>query len=356
MKKRSFLNKLLFWCNSLVAFLLVLSFVLPYIPPKSFPTLSLLSLLVSPLIQLNLLFAVFWLIKFKKTVFVSAIPLLIAYFFFNPFIQNNDEIAADTLHSSKQLKILSYNVRLFNAYEADDKKRVETFYLQKIITEDAPDIICIQEYYKDHTIDFSTYPYQFIHFKEKPWTKIGELQNLGHAIFSKYPLLNKGSFDFKETYNNTIYTDVVVAEDTLRLYNVHLQSMGVLASVSQLQEADATMITNKMSSRFVKQQYHVETIKAHQQASPYPTILAGDFNNTAYSYSYHFMMDHMQDAFIEKGNGLGTTFSFDGYPMRIDFIMAQQGLQVVTFKTLAKSFSDHYPILATISVPFTVAK
>ena len=41
-------------------------------------------------------------------------------------------------------------------------------------------------------IDFSEYPYNYIHFKEK--------NILGHAIFSKYPLINTYSFDFENSF------------------------------------------------------------------------------------------------------------------------------------------------------------
>lgn len=341
--------------NSFVAFLLFFSFLLPYVSPKSFPALSLLSLLVSPLILLNLLFVVYWLIRLKKYFFISLVPLLIAYVFFNPFIQN-DKFDIKEEAYSYQIKILSYNVRLFNAFEKEGSKINETTFLQDIIKEEQPDIISIQEYYKNHTVNFSDYPYRFIYFKSKK-TRVGKKENyLGHAIFSKYPLISQSSFDFEGTANNTLHTQLVIDKDTLSLYNAHLQSLGITASVSQLQEADATILTNRMSTSFIKQQKQAEIIKEHQKTSSHPVIITGDFNNTAYSYTYHAMLDGLQDTFIEKGNGLGTTFSFDGYPMRIDYIMADPSFDVLNFKTFTTSFSDHYPIMTTLGFPAVITE
>ena len=56
----------------------------------------------------------------------------------------------------------------------------------------------------------------------------------------------------------------------------------------------------------------------------------------------------MQDAFRERGNGLGTTFKFEKFPMRIDYFFASEGLDIISFDTMEKTFSDHYAVRATI--------
>ena len=56
----------------------------------------------------------------------------------------------------------------------------------------------------------------------------------------------------------------------------------------------------------------------------------------------------MHDAYAKCGEGLGTTFNFDGFPLRIDYILAQQNFEILSFKTIDKTFSDHQPIMATI--------
>ena len=185
------------------------------------------------------------------------------------------------------------------------------------------------------------YPYQFIHFK-------GPKNRLGHAIFSKYPLINKGGFDFKDSYNNTIFADVVVNGDTLRVYNLHLQSLGILPSVGFLQKQGTDHIKKRISETFVEQEVQIDAILKHKAKTQHPVIVAGDFNNTSFSYAYRELKRDMKDAFLERGNGIGTTYSFVYYPMRIDYVLTSKSLDVIGFENIKQTFSDHYPVKATL--------
>ena len=100
----------------------------------------------------------------------------------------------------------------------------------------------------------------------------------------------------------------------------------------------------------MKQQQQAEIILEHATVAPYPTILAADLNNTSFSYVYRKFSGRFLDAFKERGNGLGTTFSFDSYPMRIDFIFASAAWNVRQFQTINSTFSDHYPVMAKLSL------
>ena len=337
-KKLGLFNSILYWINLLVVFLLLVSFALPFIPPKSFPTISLLSLVVYPLIILNLLFVIYWLYKLKLKIVYSLVVLIIAHFHFGSFFQiSSEEIPSETKNS---LSVLSYNVHLFNAYEKEPQPIVVAATFSDILTSQTPDVICIQEYYAKNEVDFSEYPYQFINFR-------GNV-DLGHAIFSKYPLANKGSFDFKNSNNNAIYADVVKGKDTIRVYNLHLQSLGITPSISSLQEEDQERFRKRTSYAFMKQQEQVEDILAHKESSLYPVVLCGDFNNTSFSYVYHQLSNNLNDAFVEKGNGIGTTYLFDSFPTRIDYVLASEELKIVKFENIKNTFSDHYPVSAKV--------
>lgn len=341
MKRLSFFEKILFWCNSIVVVLLLVSFILPYLSPKQFPNLSSLSLVVSPLLVLTFLFGVYWLVKLKKQFIVSTLVLIAAYFFFNPFYKfpSNVEVAL----AQNNISVMSYNVRLFNAYQREVHSAEISEVLESTLKKVKPDVLFIQEYYRKSSQKFSDYPYHYIHFKNK---KIG----LGYAIFSKYPLINTGAFDFENTNNNSLYADLVKGEDTLRLYNVHLKSLGITPSVNSLQDQDKQKLLKRISNAFKTQQEHTEMILAHMNQTKHPIILAGDFNNTAFSYVYRKFQNNMNDAFIEKGTGLGTTFMFDYYPMRIDYIFGSKELEVLEFTSLKQTFSDHFPIAAIFAL------
>ena len=235
-------------------------------------------------------------------------------------------------------------MRLFNAYQKDIDRTKISEVISSTLKIAKPDVIFIQEYYRKATQKFPGYPYRYIHFKNK---NIG----LGYAIFSKYPLLNTGAFDFEKTNNKSLYADLVKGTDTLRLYNVHLKSIGITASVNSLQEQDKEKLFKRLATTFERQQEHTEVILKHMNTTKHPIVLAGDFNNTAFSYVYRKLQQNMNDAFIEKGKGLGTTFMFDYYPMRIDYIFGSKQLEVLEFTSLKQTFSDHFPVAAVFGIP-----
>ena len=134
----------------------------------------------------------------------------------------------------------------------------------------------------------------------------------------------------------------------MRVYNLHLQSLGIIPRVSFLQEVDKDVFRKRIAKAFVKQQEQTEVIIRHKDESKHPVILCGDFNNSSFSYVYRSLSLTMKDAFIEAGNGIGTTYLFGSFPMRIDYIMVSKKMKVVNFKTIKETFSDHYPVSAII--------
>lgn len=337
MRKLGVLNSLLYAVNILVAFLLLCSFILPYLSPQKVGWIALLSIAVSPLILCNVLFFVYWCLRLRKQAILSGLILLASWLLFHSFFKFS---STSEIETNNTLSVLSYNVRLFNAYEPkSDLLEIEEF--KQLVGSEKPDVIFIQEYYKEKPITIEGYPFSYVHYKR-------DNIKLGHAIFSKYPLLNKGAFDFNYSYNNILFADIVKANDTLRLYNLHLQSLGIKPEVDLIQSEKREIIFNRVSSAFKKQERQMLTLLEHAAKNKYKTVLGGDFNNTAYSYVYQKLAQHYQDGFQEKGSGLGTTFWVKHYPMRIDYLMASKEVDVLSFKTFTSTFSDHNPIFMRV--------
>jgi len=79
----------------------------------------------------------------------------------------------------------------------------------------------------------------------------------------------------------------------------------------------------------------------------------GDFNNNAYSYEYNQLINqcNLKDTFVVAGNGFGATFNFNYFPTRIDFILVPDSAKVYSHQVIQKKeWSDHYPIIAEISL------
>ncbi|MFD2824280.1 endonuclease/exonuclease/phosphatase family protein [Lacinutrix iliipiscaria] len=339
MKKLNFLDKVVFFFNMVAAIALLMSFVLPFIPPKSFSVLSVLSLGVPVLILLNVLFFLYWLFKLKKQFFLSLFVLAIGYFSFGSLYKFS---SSTNNKSDNSLTIMNYNVRLFNLYDWISGENIETKMVD-FIKEKAPDVVSFQEYHPHKNIDLSFFKYKFEKLS-------GTKTRYGQAIFSQYPIVNSGSVAFPNTSNNAIFVDIVKQSDTIRIYNVHLQSLHIDANVDKLAEEDSERLFKRVGQTFEMQQSQTELFLKHKKQCKYKMIICSDLNNTAFSYVYKEIKGDLQDAFKVAGNGFGITHDFKFFPTRIDFILVDNAFTVDAFKTYGDHYSDHYPVMTSISL------
>ncbi|MCX7550030.1 endonuclease/exonuclease/phosphatase family protein [Xanthomarina sp. F2636L] len=339
MKNLKLIDKFIYVINALVATMLLLSYVLPYFPPKTFALLSVLSLGVPFLILTNVLFFIYWLIKLKKQLITSLVVLIIGYFTLGSFYKFS---SSDLEPDKTDLSVMNYNVRLFNLYDWIPEKGIETKMVD-FIKSKSPNVLSLQEYHPHKNIDLSFYKYKFEKLS-------GNKVKYGQAIFSQYPIIHSGSVEFPNTSNNAIFADIVKDEDTIRIYNVHLQSLKIDANVEKLKQEDSEWILKRVEQTFKMQQLQTEIFLKHKESSPYKMIICGDFNNSAFSYVYKEIKGNLKDAFKMAGNGFGRTYDFKFFPIRIDFIFAQKEFEVTDFKTFDNKYSDHYPLLATFKL------
>ena len=339
MKKRSLIDKLLYVINVLFAFLLLLSLVVPYIPPVKFPLVSVLSLVVAPLILIQLLFLGYWTLSLKRQLLLPLVILAICFVQFNSFYRIPFFSSAEE-ETGQSLKIMSYNVRSFNVNEWLDIDSASQ-KIARFVTEENADIVSFQEFHKHHKMHLPQYPYQYVQTS-------GRSKNFGQAIFSKYPIVNKGSLQFEDTGNNAIFADVQLKNDTIRVYNLHMESLSLVADDLDFNQEASKKLVRRISNAFQKQQLQMDKVVAHKEQAPFKTIITSDLNNTAFSYTYRKIMSGMNDAFAEAGSGLGTTFVFKRIPLRIDFILVDNQIPVTNFTTHTQRFSDHYPVTATL--------
>lgn len=335
MKKKSLFDIVLFLLNSLFAVLLLLSFLLPYISPKSFSVLAVISLFVPVLYIVNFIFLLYWVLKLKKQFLVSAIILSIGWFASSPLFLFSNERET----SINDLKVMSFNVRMFNFYEwnSDEELAQKTV---DFIHKESPDIIAFQEFYTSKKVDFK-YPYNYLKMKSRK-------NKFGLALFSKYPIVNSGSLDFINSANNIIYADILKEKDTIRVYNIHLESLKINPDKEHFGEENNQKLMGRMQTTFKKQAFQTEQFLAHEKSWKGKKIILGDFNNTAYSWVYRKIKSDKKDAFIEAGEGFGKTFHYF-LPMRIDFILTSAEFQINDFKSFDEKFSDHFPVQARIN-------
>ena len=319
----------------MVAVCLLISYLLPYISPKSLPIIAILSLFAPILLVINIVFVVYWIINLKKHYFLSLVILLVGWFFSNPiykFTENKSSFNDD-------IKLMSYNVRMFNHWKWIDDQNIPK-KINDFIVEKAPDVLLFQEYYNLEKQQFS-YPYKYIKTKNKE-------RNVGLAIFSEFPIVNEGSLDFKKTMNNIIFADIVIKKDTISISNMHLQSLGLKTNKENFGHKTSEKLIGRLKEGFKQQAEQTEDFLKHQKNWKGKTIIAGDFNNTSYSWVYNEISKDKRDAFIEAGKGFGKTFDY-WFPMRIDFILSDETATINSFKNYNVNYSDHFPIQARIN-------
>ncbi|MEZ7497180.1 endonuclease/exonuclease/phosphatase family protein [Flavobacterium sp. Arc3] len=347
MKKLSWFNKAMYSLNIVLIIVTFVAYILPFLAPKIFPILSVLTLFMPFFFILNGLFFLYWGFQFKKRMILSGLVLLIGITFINKFYKFSAKVYPP---DEKNFTVMSYNVRLFNLFKWLDKADVPGDILE-FINDKNPDILCIQEFSSSAVIDLKVYRHKYILME-------GNKIKTGQAIFSKFPIINQGSIIFPSSNNNVIYADIKKGKDIIRVYNMHLQSIKISPDVNEISENIDVINKNKsqmmlirISKAFKQQQQQAEIFKKHEKKCEYPIIICGDMNNSAFSYVYRSIKGTLKDSFEEAGKGFGATYKFKYYPTRIDYIFADEKMTVKMFESFPEfENSDHYPIMAQLSL------
>lgn len=358
----------LFKLISLVCFGgLLLSYCAPYIHPKTIRLLPFVGLGYPIIILVNLFVLIIWsLARSRWAVYSLFIFIMGGKLHFRAIAVgfNSDE------KKNTELKILSYNVRLFDVYnpnlEEGLKTRNQIFqYLRK----ENPDVVCFQEFYsQDKPTRFETMDSLFqvmgtkIYHQRSAYKRIAR-QNFGIAMFSKYPMIAKGDVMFEtqgsQDFNYCIYADIVKNQDTFRIYDVHLQSIKLQSDYYSVENADPSAILSeesairaiyrKLQIAYVKRADQARRVVNHIRTSPYPTIVCGDFNDTPMSYTYNQFNRTLTDAFRNTSFGIGSTYVGKMPAGRIDYIFHTPDLASYDFKIQSEILSDHRAVMCKIS-------
>ena len=338
--------------NSIFLIGQLLSYLAPFVSPNIFWPVAFFGLLFPIFFLLNLFFLTLWLIQMKKPFWANLIVLIIGINSIGKLVGNADK--ENVQEAKNTFSIMSYNVRLFNAYnwikEEEVKDKIFDLFNQR-----NTDILCIQEFYAPKQLPKLDYPFQHIGLQNK--------KSQWHmAIYSKYNQINKGTVSIKgERMNNTcIFSDMIVVKDTIRIYNIHLASnwfdksdLAFMESPEMSKEAikqGVFGIVKRLKNSFQKRAMQVEVIKQHMEKAPYKIIVCGDFNDTPNSFAYHKISDGLQDAFLNKGKGIGSTFLGKIPFLRIDYILHSPKFKTNTFDTHQQKFSDHKAIESSLGL------
>lgn len=359
------LGKLLSWplklATTLTLLCLMLSYLAPFIHPSTISILPFFGLLYPVFLLLTFIWLLLWLFAKSKWAIACILVILIGgklHFRTISLASNNDQKSA-----AWGLKVLSYNVRLFDLFNPSFENAIKSRdAIFAFIDEEAPDVLCLQEFYRQdkptrfEIMDSLNKIMQTKDYHERSAHKRRTRENFGIALFSKYPMIARGDVMFdsqgQQDFNYCIFADIVKNQDTFRVYNVHLQSIRLQADPhiegNEMQSYGSKKgmlaVYRKLRSAFVKRAEQARRVVEHMQTSPYPVIVCGDFNDTPMSYTYNQFQLLLLDAFRGNNFGIGTTYVGRLPAGRIDYLFYSPNLSASQFKIQKQTSSDHRAI------------
>jgi endonuclease/exonuclease/phosphatase family metal-dependent hydrolase len=356
--------------NVVVACLTVFSAYSSFINPNSIWQFSFAGLLFPAFAIINMIFTLFWMLRKRWLFLISTVTITLCYpqlsvTFACHFFQNS---------ASGELKIMTWNVKNFDLYNWTGNVETRRKMLDFIKSE-SPDVLCIQEFYSDQGVIMNnlaflrdTLGYLYIHFE--PTVELDRIhcnhpihQQWGEATFSKFPIIQRKRLDFKNSRSNDcIYSDILYHSDTIRVFNMHLQSIHLdeedyrtLQQMEKNQLPDwvpLKRILNKMKYSYQIRSSQIEQVAKVIRRYSGHQIICCDLNDVPVSYAYQTITraKNLKDAFIEKGWGIGRTFIAPYSIFRIDYIFTTQQIHVVKTVKANIRLSDHYPVIAELSL------
>lgn len=353
---------ILFKALSLIGFAsIVLSTLASHISPETAPNIQIFGLLSPIIIALNIIIGLYWLIRLTTFVYLAILSLILCIAPTSRLYQL--DIKNDVKKTETGIKLVSYNVMHFTDKSYEQKSDETLNEIQKI----KPDVICFQEFSTTGTNSItkindklSRLKYRKVFYKKK----FNNNSGLGISVYSRYPIIKSESIPLNENENSAMYVDVKIKHDTIRIYNLHLQSTNV-SSNERILLSDKDFITKfshstdydniklivkKLSINTVVRAQQAEIISKHIKTSPHKVIVCGDFNDVPNSYTYNTIRGNLDDSFSKAGKGYGYSFKDFFEILRIDFILCDDNISVIDYQIGNSEVSDHYPIIVELNI------
>lgn len=360
-----FVDKIILWLNVILCIALLISYLAPVTDPLPLWPIAFFGLAYPVLLMASLIMALYWLFRRKWTILLPAVCIACGWNVLNNNIGFNKPVKDPALKEGKIIRLMTYNVHNFKRYGSKNDTSTKQQILQ-IIKDQRPDILTIQEFFtrkrgrydmRDSILAIMGSDYYYF----QPLI-FNASEAIGIAIFSKFPIIAHGVIPISDriSENACIYADLQKGSQKLRVYNVHLQSIGFdpedykyINSITQQGKPDmysTRRLGNKLKAAFQKRSLQVKKIKNNAAACPYPFIISGDFNDTPASYAVNEMAKGLKNAFREKGYGLGRTYNGNFPNYQIDYILASPHFNVLNYTIIEQKLSDHYPVRSDLVI------
>ena len=352
--------------------LLLLGLAASYVPPSSALMLAPFGL-IFPAAMIGALLGIFALLVLRRWR-VLLWGALLAYFAMPALratlgtAQAHSTAAQAAPDHAPYLKTMTWNVRLFDFYgwtdgreapRRDEDERSGSGVKAAIfeqISQQAPDVLCLQEFYfhsdprKYNTTDSLLSRASFADF-HAVYTHHMHAQHFGVATFSRHPIIAREAIHFESDDNNVCaVTDIVRAPgDTVRIFNAHLSSLRFQVEDYQALEGhvpdagERARLLGRLTRAYRLREDQMTMVLDAVAASPYPSMLCGDFNDTPVSFALFQARRLLGDAHdvCPLLSALSATWQGAVPGVRIDYIFHDRAWVPSKYRQGGDLLSDH---------------
>jgi endonuclease/exonuclease/phosphatase family metal-dependent hydrolase len=357
---KKFIKQVLIALNLLLVIVYLLGCALPWLSPQWFWLLGFMGFGFPYIVVVLIGTFIFWLfIKPQYALFVFLI-IGCGYQQIHSLFAFNTNTVFNPSKAINSIRVISWNIG--NLSRKTQEKNAKTHKPEEVVTailSQNADVICLQEF-ADIKEGLHT-PTEFISINKRypylyfPGWKIGPYYHRsGNVIFSKYPILITDSATF-ENGENIIKANIAINNDTFSFFSVHLDSYKF--SKNEFEEIGGEKTTHKQNWKGIFSKVK-HTLQIHNNEAnivnnfmaqtQYPSILCADMNEVPTNYVYWKIRNNKQDAFLQKGFGLGKTYNSLSAVLRIDYILPSVHFKVHQFNIIDNGLSDHKMLVADI--------
>lgn len=336
---------------------LLIAYLTPVVSPSTFGSLTIVGIF-APILYIGVVVCLLlWVVMGRwKIAGIVALILIPGIFHISDFYNVVYMREVEQKPSRGSFTLMSYNVR---GFRNDSSMRAVDNHVAYLAEHELADIVCFQEYALDipnvERID-SLFNARNKRVYMKDVVESGEVVL---RTYSRFPIIGSGSLS-GEGRGTSLWVDVVVGKnDTLRVFNNHLNSMNISSEDSSdieqgriLNDGDRMQsIVERIAKNSSIRAEYADTLRMIIESSPYRNIICGDFNDTPMSYVYGVLREDYFDAFEQSGSGYGYTFRPMRGALRIDYILHSKELETESyFMDKENELSDHLPITARLKI------
>ncbi len=341
----------------IAAVLMILTYCVPYLNPSFVWFIPILGLAAPAIYVANVILLLYWIIRWRCIragimLLIVVVGLFKVSLFWRPEFRRN---YGEADFGRNAFKVMTYNVRSFYG----EKGESSVGNVLQLIARENPDIICMQEFNarlaeKSDQFALLDETYETARFgrTQAPDSLFGSSM----AILSKYHILHSGVI---LSPNSAVWVDVMIGDDTVRIFNNHLRSTAITASDNEFitnrrflsdtaREVKIRSIVTRLRENSILRAEQVDSIATVIAATQTPKIVCGDFNDTPMSYVYRRMASELNDAFSACGSGYAHTFRGFYNTLRIDYVLSSDAFETLSYEVIPVDFSDHHPVVVRL--------